>query len=151
MSFKCNFCKANLSNEYTLSKHQKTTKKCLNLQGVMPEGNFKCDICKKTFIRKSVLKTHSISCTKKKELKDNTLETKYNTLETKYNMLLEFESKYNLLETKYNMLLEFESKYNLLETKYNMLLEEKNYWKETKELYKENKSKETKIQFLTKK
>ena len=143
MSFKCNFCHSNLSSEYSLFKHQKTTKKCLNLQGVIiPEGNFKCDICNKTFLHKSVFNIHLKSCNKKNEpylYKKNEaylikeLETKYNTLETKKNeadlIIKELETKYNTLKTKYNTVQNkyntVQNKYNILESKYDMIMEER--------------------------
>jgi hypothetical protein len=161
MSYTCNFCNAILGSEYSLLKHQKTTKKCIIKQGlVISKGNFKCDMCDETFIFKSVLKSHIISCGKKNSEKikiseENTLvKSKLLELETKYNMLLgdkkELETKYNMLlgdkkelETKYILLgdkKELETKYNMLlgdkkelETKYNMLLGDKKDWKEKEE------------------
>ena len=147
MSYTCNFCSAILASEYSLLKHQKTTKKCIIKQGlVISKGNFKCDMCDETFIFKSVLKSHIISCSKKNSEKikiseENTLvKSKLLELETKYNMLLVDKKE---LETKYNMLLgdkkELETKYILLadkkelETKYNMLLGDKKDWKEKEE------------------
>ena len=131
MSHLCNFCNAILTTELSLIKHKKTTKKCLIKQGItIPKGDFKCDLCNDTFIHKSVLNTHLVSCTYKNNIELNIknvkeISTKYNTLETKYNTL---ENKYNTLENKYNMIQEKE--YEKIETKYNMLLEEKKEWKE---------------------
>ena len=141
----------------------KPSKKCLVKQGVLAIGNFECDVCKETFLCKSILKKHRVSCSKKSitllkikiEQENTLLKSKLLEFETKYNTILEerkeFETKYNKIAEENSKLLQFENKYNILETKFNMLLEEKNYWNETKDLYKENKSKETKIQFLTKK
>jgi hypothetical protein len=113
MSYKCNFCNSNLLSEYSLSKHQKTAKKCLAIQGVIiPEGNFKCDVCNHKFIHKSVLKNHIKSCNKKNEadLIIKELKTKYNALESKYNTVKinhkTLENKYNILESKYEMIME---------------------------------------------
>jgi len=148
MSYTCNFCNAILASEYSLLKHQKTTKKCIIKQGlVISKGDFKCDMCDETFIFKSVLKSHIISCRKKNNEKikiseENTIvKCKLLELETKYNMLVGDKKE---LETKYNMLLgdkkELETKYNMLlgdkkelETKYNMLLGDKKDWKEKEE------------------
>ena len=65
MTYQCNFCNATLASEYSLLKHQKTTKKCLNKQGVViSKGNFKCSMCQETFIFKSFLSSHMISSSK---------------------------------------------------------------------------------------
>jgi hypothetical protein len=121
MTHQCKFCNAILASEYSLLTHQKKTKKCLIKQGLtIPEGDFKCDVCHQTFIFKSVLNSHIISCTKKNISK------------------IQIKKKINeeniLLKSK---LLELETKYNIdrkeFETKYNMLLEEKKEWKIEKE------------------
>ena len=65
MPSKCNFCDCVLASEYSLATHQKTAKKCLIKQGIVLKGDFKCDLCNKTFIHKSVVKTHILSCIKK--------------------------------------------------------------------------------------
>ena len=84
----------------------------------MSYGSFECDVCKETFLCKSVLKKHTVSCSKKNSTllkikidKENTsLKCKLLEFENKYNMILEerkkFENKYNILESKYNMILE---------------------------------------------
>jgi hypothetical protein len=110
MTHQCKFCNTILATEHSLSKHQKTAKKCLIKQGAtIPEGNFKCDVCDQTFIFKSVLTSHIISCTKK-----NSSKIKIKITNDEENILL----KSKLLE---------------LETKYNMLVEEKKEWKEKEE------------------
>ena len=104
MTYTCKFCNAILASEYSLSTHQKKTKKCLIKQGLeIPEGEFKCELCNEKFIHKTVLSVHLISCNKKNILLNyNKLETNYNKLETKYNILL---SKYNMiLEEKEKLL-----------------------------------------------
>ena len=110
MTHQCKFCNTVLATENSLSKHQNTAKKCLIKQGVpIPEGNFECNICHQTFIFKSALSSHIISCTKKNSSKKK----------------IKIDEENILLKSK---LLE-------LETKYNMLLEEKKEWKiEQKEL-----------------
>jgi hypothetical protein len=110
MSFQCNFCNSKLATELSLSYHQKTTKKCIIKQGLQPEYKFKCDICKETFIRKSVLNTHILSCGKKNKVELNT------------QIIIDLNNENALLKT---ILLQFESKYNILESKYNMVLEDK--------------------------
>ena len=66
MTYQCNFCNAYLSTEYSVLTHQKTVKKCLLKQGNIPKGQFTCDICNESFLCKSVLKQHVVSCNKKK-------------------------------------------------------------------------------------
>ena len=121
MTHKCNFCDTVLSSEYSLSKHQKTAKKCLIKQGLDFKGDFNCVICNQLFTLKTTLNIHNISCYKK-----NILE-----IENKHNKLSEIENKYNIIENKYNILIDEKKE---IETKYNMLLEEKNEWKEKKEI-----------------
>ena len=134
MTYQCNFCNATLASEYSLLKHQKTTKKCLNKQGVViSKGNFKCSMCQETFIFKSVLSSHMISCSKKNSAKikideENTLlKFKLLEFETKYNNLLKERKEFI---SKYNMILEERKEF---ETKYNMIIEEKKEWKEKEE------------------
>jgi hypothetical protein len=126
MTHKCNFCDSILASEHSLLTHQKTAKKCLNKQGIAaPIGKFKCDMCKYTFLCKSILKKHTIYCNKKNSSKikvdeENTLlKFKLLEFETKYNIILEERKKF---ETE---LLKIQNKYIILETKYNMIIEEK--------------------------
>ena len=145
MMHQCKFCDCILASEYSLLNHQKTAKKCLIKQGIVVLGSFECDVCKETFLCKSVLKKHTVSCSKKNstllkiKIDEENTSLKYKLLEfeNKYNMILEerkeFENKYNMMVGEKNKLLEFENKYNILESKYNMILEEKKDWKEKEE------------------
>jgi hypothetical protein len=101
MTYKCKFCNSILSTEWSLQNHQKRTKRCLIKQGVVPKGEFKCDICNELFLYKIVLTTHSVMCNKKNNIEMN--KNKYIELEAKYNIL---EAKYNILEAKYNMIID---------------------------------------------
>jgi hypothetical protein len=65
MTYQCKFCDCILASEYSLLNHQKTAKKCLIKRGILDVGSFKCDVCKDTFLCKSVLKKHIVSCSKK--------------------------------------------------------------------------------------
>jgi hypothetical protein len=90
-------------------------------------------MCQETFIFKSVLSSHIISCSKKNSAKikineENTLlKFKLLEFETKYNNLLEERKEF---KTKYNMILEDRKEF---EIKYNMIIEEKKEWKEKEE------------------
>jgi hypothetical protein len=97
MTYQCNFCDTILASEYSLSKHQKTAKKCLIKQGVDFKGNFECVICNQKFILKSNLNTHNVSCFKNNDIE---LKSKYNILESKYNMLLEEKKEWIQKEEK---------------------------------------------------
>jgi hypothetical protein len=126
MTHKCIFCDSILASEHSLLTHQKTAKKCLNKQGIAaPIGKFKCDMCKYTFLCKSILKKHTIYCNKKNSSKikvdeeNALLKFKLLEFETKYNIILEERKKF---ETE---LLKIQNKYIILETKYNMIIEEK--------------------------
>jgi hypothetical protein len=145
MTHQCKFCDCILASEYSLLNHQKTAKKCLIKQGIVALGSFKCDVCKETFLCKSVLKKHIVSCSTKnstllkiKTDQENTsLKCKLLEFQNKYNMIVEeqkeCEKKYNMIVEEKCKLLEFENKYIILESKYNMILEEKKDWKEKEE------------------
>ena len=56
----CEYCKKKYMSKYILERHQKTTKKCLELQGKKTE--IKCEYCEKYFSM-SVLSRHYSNCT----------------------------------------------------------------------------------------
>ena len=109
MMHQCKFCDCILASEYSLLNHQKTAKKCLIKQGIVVLGSFECDVCKETFLCKSVLKKHTVSCSKKNS---TLLKIKIDEENTslKYK-LLEFENKYNMILEERK---EFENKYNMI-------------------------------------
>ena len=53
----CEFCKKSLSNKSNLIYHQKTSKKCLNIQDEIEIKLSTCEFCNKCFSTKS-LKIH---------------------------------------------------------------------------------------------
>ena len=115
MTYKCKFCNAILSTEWSLQNHQKRTKKCLDKQGIVPKGEFKCNMCHEVFSYKSILTTHSITCSKKRI--NIELESKYNELQLRYN---ELESKYNIIESTHNTIIEDKK---ILEVRYDNLFD----------------------------
>ena len=116
MTHECKFCNSILSTEWSLLNHQKRTKKCLVKQGIIPIGEFKCDICNESFLYKRILTTHLISCNKKNNIELNInknfiLESNISDFQVKYNSL-DSKSKYNSLVFESNEL-------------YNMVIEDK--------------------------
>jgi hypothetical protein len=65
----CQYCNKTFTSKYTLLKHQKTTKRCLELQHKIPERVYNCDKCDRTFIREDALQAHMAIC--KVKVKDN--------------------------------------------------------------------------------
>ena len=77
----CQYCNSELSTKSSLKVHQRTSKKCLKVQGIEPEINFECDICNKKFLNKVNLQTHKYTCIKKsKNILDKNIE-----IDIKYN------------------------------------------------------------------
>ena len=113
----CQYCNKDMSTMSSLNHHQKRTKACLLIQGIVPKGDFNCPICKSSFLTKVSLASHTIACNKRHG------ETKEDII-NKYNMLLEekktIEIKYTILLDNYNKLLE-EKK--TTEAKYENIIE----------------------------
>jgi hypothetical protein len=64
-TFSCEFCGGCFTSKYSLEKHKKTAKFCLNLQPNKDTvDEFKCEICSKIFTRRDTYRTHitSSSC-----------------------------------------------------------------------------------------
>jgi len=68
-SLLCEFCHKNFTSKASLSKHQKTTKYCLEKQGVKNE-EYKCEFCYKILSTQLRLNTHVNIC-KLKDKKSN--------------------------------------------------------------------------------
>ena len=67
----CQFCKNTLKNKYILLTHQKTNKKCLDIQhkinNVIENKLTNCSFCEKSYSFQN-LKSHLLVCKKKKKL-----------------------------------------------------------------------------------
>ena len=67
----CEYCKKIYNNKYTLEKHQRTTKRCLEIQQKLNDQveiiNFSCEFCNKTFTSKQTQNKHNLICHKKFE------------------------------------------------------------------------------------
>ena len=73
----CEFCNKNYSSKSSLNNHQKTTKKCLEIQNKIINKDditpkFNCKYCNKNLTSKQNIKIHENSCSSKKdyEIKD---------------------------------------------------------------------------------
>ena len=93
----CQYCNSDLSTKSSLKIHQRTSKKCLKIQGIEPDIKYDCDICNKNFLTKVHLQTHIFSCMKN----TNYIRNEVQIIEYKYN---EIEHKYKELEIKYNLI-----------------------------------------------
>jgi hypothetical protein len=63
--FECDFCGKEYSTYSSLNLHQKTTKKCLEIQGNNTTNNIKtftCECCNKIFLAKQILERHNNTC-----------------------------------------------------------------------------------------
>ena len=112
MTFNCDYCNSTLASVASLKIHQKSSKRCLAIQGaiqgVIPvHTEFKCVRCDKNFTTNNNLSKHIITC----KNTDKILHLKITELETK-------------LEEKNKKVIE-------IETMCNMLLYDKRDWKQT--------------------
>ena len=71
----CNFCNKIFTNKYNLLAHQKTTKSCLEKQG-LKNKEYECEHCSKIFITNKRFISHIEKC----NLKDKNELTKYKEL-----------------------------------------------------------------------
>ena len=118
----CEYCKKIYNNKYTLEKHQRTTKRCLEIQQKLNDQveiiNFSCEFCNKTFTSKQTQIKHNLICPKKFEYEISKLKQILSELTDKLS-----ESNENILrlETENNLLREQQ----LMETDNNNELLEK--------------------------
>ena len=152
MTFVCKYCKSILSSEVSLKTHQKSTKKCLSLQGILKSeviniiDEFKCKICNSKFTSKHNLSTHHKRCEESylgmlniEKLKTDIINLKEKIIKIEYEnkILLEDKEKKILKlqnnnksssEDKEKKIIDLEKKIIEIETRYNMLSEEKKDW-----------------------
>ena len=79
--FKCEFCNKDYSTKNILSTHQKTTKRCLTLRGVIKELSYKCEDCNYKTERKDNFTEHIEKCKKKIKQKTINIRQKNEELE----------------------------------------------------------------------
>lgn len=70
MSYICEYCGSSFTLMWNLTKHQRTAKYCLEVQGVAPDKSKKfnvyfCDYCSRKFDRRDVLTRHLTTCKQK--------------------------------------------------------------------------------------
>ncbi len=79
----CEYCNNTYSSKSSLNNHQKTTKKCLEIQKklnkVTKKVEFTCKYCDKKFTSKQNIKNHEIFCDVKKTTEYSELKEKYET------------------------------------------------------------------------
>lgn len=97
MEYSCNHCKNKFKNKWSLLKHQKTARYCLNIQGI-ENKKFKCSECHKIFTSKYYLGFHKESCieyiTKSYKIQINKLEKHFQKEREKYEIhIKELEGK----------------------------------------------------------
>jgi len=129
----CNFCKKEFKNKYIFDTHQKTSKTCLKLQGIVSE-NFKCQYCHKCLSSQTRLTTHINIC--KKKIKEESINEKIKEKEKRFQLIL--KEKENMYKEKEESLNEKIKEKDILIKKYQLILKEKeNICKEKEEKYKE--------------
>ena len=99
--FSCEFCGSNFSHNYNLTKHLKTSKKCLVSR---PKLDIKCVWCEEVFLTKERLEKHSSKCGIDKENAFISVLEKNKALEDK------LEDKNKLLEDKDKHIKDLEDK-----------------------------------------
>ena len=79
----CEYCNNSYSSKSSLNNHQKSTKKCLeiqkNLNKIIKKVEFTCTYCDKKFTSKQNIKNHEIFCDVKKTTEYSELKEKYET------------------------------------------------------------------------
>jgi hypothetical protein len=77
----CEYCNKTYSSKSSLNNHQKSTKKCLEIQSKLNKENiiseYNCQYCLKNFSTKQNLKIHENSCLEKKNFEIKELKEKY--------------------------------------------------------------------------
>ena len=105
----CQFCKNTLKNKYILLTHQKTNKKCLDIQhkinNVIENKLTNCSFCEKSYSFQN-LKSHLLVCKKKKKL-DN--QQKIDEIKKEYEIKNEDTRKEYEKKTE-NIIKEYEKK-----------------------------------------
>tara|TARA_B110000261_G_scaffold58554_1_gene68953 strand:+ start:226 stop:1062 length:837 start_codon:yes stop_codon:yes gene_type:complete len=113
MSIICEYCKKEYNSKYILTKHQKTTKKCLQIQEQLKSNNkinddieiisYKCLYCKKEFTTNQAREKHTCNCIEKFKQEISCLKRELKDKDKYYS---EFEQKILVLETENRLLRE---------------------------------------------
>ncbi len=78
MTIICEYCSKSYANKSTLSTHQKSTKKCLEIQKNLNKKNesveYKCKYCTKIFTTNQNIRVHENICEGKKDFEINELK-----------------------------------------------------------------------------
>lgn len=97
----CEFCNKTFSGKSTLIKHQRSVKKCLEIQEqrglVIKRLIYTCTVCNKDFTSNNGLKYHNKSCKQKKELDHKTNIDLHDTVLQLKKELEELKSRANTI------------------------------------------------------
>jgi len=88
----CNFCDKIFTNKYNLLAHQKTTKSCLEKQG-LKNKEYKCEHCSKIFITNKRFVSHIEKCNLKDKNELSKYKELFNQKEKEYNDLFNKKEK----------------------------------------------------------
>jgi hypothetical protein len=102
----CNFCNKSFKNKFTLLTHQKTTKSCLEKQGIKND-EYKCEYCLKTLTTHTRLISHMDIC----KSKNKNEVIKYKTLyENNIKQVKKYKELLDKKEKEYKDLLDKKEK-----------------------------------------
>ena len=100
----CNFCKKELSSLSSLNYHQKNTKSCLKLQGVIIEKQVKCDFCNILLSSKTSLQRHVKICKYKNKNIEYELQDAIKMIDVLQNTITELRKQINGYKEDYKNL-----------------------------------------------
>jgi uncharacterized Zn-finger protein len=96
--YSCKFCNSSFGTKSNLIRHQKTSKKCVNLQSNVVLPSYKCEFCLKELSTALVLIDHKTRCQIKKNITIKSLTEKVSILRTKFKSE---KKKNDMLELKH--------------------------------------------------
>jgi hypothetical protein len=107
-NFICEYCNKTYANKSTLSTHQKSTKRCLEIQKNLNKKNdvieYNCQYCNKIFTTRQNIKVHENICDGKKDFEIKELKDIITKYESEIKELREIKKEYDFeqkLKNKY--------------------------------------------------
>jgi chromosome segregation ATPase len=103
----CEYCNKTYANKSTLSTHQKSTKRCLEIQKNLNKKNnvieYNCQYCNKIFTTKQNIKVHENICDRKKDFEIKEIKINYETeIKELKDIIINYESE--IKDLKENMI-----------------------------------------------